>query len=1257
MIKVIINNKFNNIIKRILIIAIIITNTFVYIPSRSIAASDDNDQKVPATVPAAANAIISKFVSTKITNSKATAGSMITDNSDTGDGWDSVTKVTSSNGTTRTYRNYKQYNNGNSYWNNWYWEGNISSDGCGPSSVAIVLSGYGYDYNPGDVVEVMHSVFKTNASNTFEKLMDPLKHIGNIEAEAHYGVGTSTDIDIIRENFKAGRPVIVNAPGHYVVYLGEDANGKLIISDPGAHDGGHARYGVTLEDLINNGNITNGYILIKSDGSATTNKPSSTQSTNNSNSTKEVLRWPVGSEQTTTQGGKTFANGTPALGTGNVSRGGMSRGWSNEDHEKNGGQALDIHSNGSSNVYNVVAMANGKVIECGDGIADGDKEGHGGMGNYVTIDYGNGIEIRAMHMYIGTISVKTGDTVQAGQVLGKIGHSGDSSGAHLHLDMKKDGQWVDISQYIAEPGVTVNSNNTATSTMSNVNMSGNITKIEDSGRSGYKINIDLDKEIDDMLAKLKKKNFKMDSYLSSSKQKEYLKNMVKASIVTQYPDLRSASEIANKNSKIPDDEVQGCIKIKRYADGETEAFGGNILSKTKDSQDGGIYLEYRPYDDFTKLINNGDRAALNYFTLDSSNNIVVAGWETMDVEISEPVQTNVDEVGAAPSTYNEKIVPKSNEYTKLTMKNVNYLSQVSNYTMPFSLLWSLLVYGHDENFANDVAKLVIDTEIVIGCYDATDIRIYNYDITYSKVEIVQSTAYMPDVTSNTPHASTTQELPTVEVEYKFKASEKDTLKTDNPALKVTYADTWTAVYKYDYKLEATTKNPDKQEVLHKDETLETNYYQYRDNQYTGDRKPKNETVKSKLDQTIEQESDQIISKQIESLRKSVESYNQQYEYRYTYIGKVIDHYYSQGFINGYAYSLLQKKEVQSYVINMILDRGYNNSVFTNENEEILKYAKEISGNDYAICLAEAEEAVKMILDVSSTEYDPEDETLGAGIYKEITKQGSNRQKTYNAEITSIQIAERKEKINQKEEITQEITTVEVKGIPNQNDNLRWKDNKNAKENSFVKILAHSKSARSNLKIIDTWFFESVSETAAIADLSDLIRFLFECVYNKDYGVSPERIEELKDLFDPTKFQTASITISGNTVQEKVWNALIQAGCNEIVTAGAMGNIQEESSFITNNLQDSYEGGLGSDEEYTNKVNNGTYSKNSFCNDKAGYGLAQWTSAGRKEGLYDYAKAKGVSIDDVDMQIEYLLTEMGLSEAASTFASKITGRNV
>ena len=380
------NNKFNIFIKKVVAMSVIVTNLSFAIPIASFAedSKSDTDQKYPALVPVAADSIISKFVSTKFSGSNASSsssGGIITNYEEKGDGWNSTTTVEYPNGVKRTYRNYKQYKG--SYADVDYWENKIWSDGCGPTSVAIVLSGYGYDYNPGKVVATMDEKKKDTGhysvrANMFESIKDTI----DIEVEAHDGV-SSNSAEEIRNNFKNGRPVIVNAPGHYVVYLGEDENGKLIISDPGENDGNNSRYGETLEDMLSSN--CKGYVLIKSDGNASSNnnnnntsskKSTSENEKNVSNSTGNNLRWPVGSEEITNKDGKEFAIGTPALGTNNVSRGGVSRGWSGESHEKNEGQALDIHSNGQSGVYNVVAMGNGIVTSCGDGIAEGDRSGN-----------------------------------------------------------------------------------------------------------------------------------------------------------------------------------------------------------------------------------------------------------------------------------------------------------------------------------------------------------------------------------------------------------------------------------------------------------------------------------------------------------------------------------------------------------------------------------------------------------------------------------------------------------------------------------------------------------------------------------------------------------------------------------------------------------------------------------------------------------------------------------------------------------------
>ena len=85
---------------------------------------------------------------------------------------------------------------------------------------------------------------------------------------------------------------------------------------------------------------------------------------------------------------------------------------------------------------------------------------------------------------------------------------------------------------------------------------------------------------------------------------------------------------------------------------------------------------------------------------------------------------------------------------------------------------------------------------------------------------------------------------------------------------------------------------------------------------------------------------------------------------------------------------------------------------------------------------------------------------------------------------------------------------------------------------------------------------------------------------------------------------------GKTNAEKIWNYLNAAGLSDCGAAGLMGNLKAESGLTPMNLQNSHEKKLGySDADYTAAVDNGIY--DGFVNDKAGYGLAQWTYWSRK----------------------------------------------
>lgn len=111
--------------------------------------------------------------------------------------------------------------------------------------------------------------------------------------------------------------------------------------------------------------------------------------------------------------------------------------------------------------------------------------------------------------------------------------------------------------------------------------------------------------------------------------------------------------------------------------------------------------------------------------------------------------------------------------------------------------------------------------------------------------------------------------------------------------------------------------------------------------------------------------------------------------------------------------------------------------------------------------------------------------------------------------------------------------------------------------------------------------------------------------------------------------------------ETIWKYLKQQGLSDAGAAGLMGNLDAESGLRPNNVQDIYNKSLGlSDIEYTQQVDNGTYTK--FSNDSAGYGLAQWTWHTRKKALLNFSKQRNKSIGDLSMQLEFLMQELNQS---------------
>lgn len=70
------------------------------------------------------------------------------------------------------------------------------------------------------------------------------------------------------------------------------------------------------------------------------------------------------------------------------------------------------------------------------------------QGNYVKLSHDGGAVSVYYHLKPGSVSVKKGDRVKAGTVLGYMGSSGNSTGPHLHFGLMISGSWVDPEPYL-----------------------------------------------------------------------------------------------------------------------------------------------------------------------------------------------------------------------------------------------------------------------------------------------------------------------------------------------------------------------------------------------------------------------------------------------------------------------------------------------------------------------------------------------------------------------------------------------------------------------------------------------------------------------------------------------------------------------------------------------------------------------------------------------------------------------------------------
>lgn len=84
-----------------------------------------------------------------------------------------------------------------------------------------------------------------------------------------------------------------------------------------------------------------------------------------------------------------------------------------------------------------------KVVSNGTVTFSGKK---GSYGNLIIVDHGNGVE--TWYGHCSKLYEKVGDTVNAGDIIAAVGSTGNSTGPHLHFEIRINGECVNPQNYV-----------------------------------------------------------------------------------------------------------------------------------------------------------------------------------------------------------------------------------------------------------------------------------------------------------------------------------------------------------------------------------------------------------------------------------------------------------------------------------------------------------------------------------------------------------------------------------------------------------------------------------------------------------------------------------------------------------------------------------------------------------------------------------------------------------------------------------------
>lgn len=189
-------------------------------------------------------------------------------------------------------------------------------------------------------------------------------------------------------------------------------------------------------------------------------------------------------------------------------------------------------------------------------------------------------------------------------------------------------------------------------------------------------------------------------------------------------------------------------------------------------------LTYKPYEKMQELISNNNRDAANYFSIDESDNLVIASVDE---------ETTTTSAGRKETTYT------------VTKRTLDYKSAVSQYTTKMTFLVDLALISQNPEFVSAVVDLIKDSRIEITVMDTVTTNVRTETLTYKQYYRVEADRGPTPGTSGAYIGGSNEEISEENLPTMTFTTTTTTINR-NPSFKINYVKTWFCEQKKDFKL-------------------------------------------------------------------------------------------------------------------------------------------------------------------------------------------------------------------------------------------------------------------------------------------------------------------------------------------------------------------------------------------------------------------------------------------------------------------------